>query len=86
MALQNTFYVVGIIAMTLYTLLLIAIVILLFYIKNKLSEVFEKIERQFDLAKNIVTHPQEAAVVLGVSAAKLVFGQIINLFRRKKEA
>lgn len=83
MSLENTFYIVGIIAMSLYTLLLIAIVILLFYIKNKISEVYEKVESRLDAAKSVFTHPAQTAVMLGASAAGRILGWAVNILRRR---
>lgn len=70
--------------MLLYTLLLIAVVVLLFYIRNKISDVYEKIKDQVEIAKNVVSHPKEIVEIAGATAADFIFNQIIKFLRPKK--
>jgi hypothetical protein len=50
MNLQDIFYIIGIVFMALYTVLLVTVVILLFYIKKRITDMVEKI-------KDILAHP-----------------------------
>lgn len=54
MSLQDTFYLVGIIFMTLLIVLTIIFVVIMFYIKVRITEFVEKV-------KDIVAHPAETA-------------------------
>ena len=53
MDLQTIFYVVGIITMTLYTLLLLAIVIVIFLIKKRVTEASRKAEAKINEIKTM---------------------------------
>ncbi len=67
--LQSAFYTIGIICMTLYTLLLIAIVILLFYIKKKINEFTDSFHDKIETVKEITSHPKEVAASVGAAVA-----------------
>lgn len=84
MNLQTLFYIVGIVAMMSYTLLLIAMVILLFYIKKKLSDTYETLAGKIDTVKQIASHPQEVAASIGASVARSAMERIGKLGEPKK--
>ncbi len=71
--------------MSLYTLLLLAIVILLFYIKKKITDLYEKVEKPIKTVKGIVSHPREAAEDLGAAVASTVFDEASKLINSKKK-
>lgn len=81
MSLANTFYIVGIICMSLYTILLILIVILLFYMWRKFIEIQKKVEDRLDDLKNLVKHPREAASDLGAAAASSALDKFADILR-----
>ena len=81
MMLQNTFYIIGIICMTLYTLLLIAIVVLLFYIKKKISDVSKNVEEKIREVKEIVSHPKEVAASVGAAVADTALHQAAKMMK-----
>lgn len=62
MDLENTFYIMGIVYMALNILLLIGIVVLLFYIKKKVSDVYDQIESKIDDISDFVTSPVHKTV------------------------
>lgn len=64
MLLQNTFYIFGIICMTLYTVLLTAMIVLLFYIKKKISDASGMIENKLAIVKDVVGHPKETTATV----------------------
>lgn len=70
MNLQDTFYLTGIIFMSLLILLFISVIILLFIIKKKLNELYEKIEEKYEEARNLATHPKKFAKKIGATVAK----------------
>lgn len=82
--LQNTFYSIGIIFMTLYTLLLIAIVVLLFYIKKKITEVIKHVEDKLDAVKTLASHPRETAAVVGEAVADTALTEVAKFAKLKK--
>jgi len=61
MSLQDTFYIVAIVFMGLITLLLIAIGVLLFYIKKRVSDITDLAQRKVDDVLTSVSRPIKAA-------------------------
>ncbi len=84
MNLANTFYIVGIICMTLYTILLIAIVVLLIYIWKKFVAIQKKIEERLDDLRTFIKHPKEAASDLGAAAASSALDKFADILRGRK--
>jgi len=82
--LQDTFYIVGIICMTLYTLLLIAVVLLLIYIKNKISEFTENVQEKIETVKEITSHPKEVAASVGAAVADTALTKASQMVKSKK--
>lgn len=68
MDLQQIFYLIGIIFMVTYLLLLVAIVVLLFYIRKKVGEMQVSLEEKFEIAKAIIAHPKEMVASMAQSA------------------
>jgi Sec-independent protein translocase protein TatA len=76
MDLQNTFYIVGIIYMTLYTLLLIAVIILLLYIKKKVTELTDNIQEKVETIQDMASHPKETAASIRAAVAQTAFEKV----------
>lgn len=85
MTLANTFYIVGIISMTLYTILLIAIVVLLLYIWRKFIEIQKKVEDRLDDLRSLIKHPKETASDLGAAAATSALDKFADIIRPKRK-
>ena len=83
--LQTIFYVVGIICMALYTLLLIVGVILLFYIKAKITQIATIVEQRIEQVKNVVTHPEELAATVGAAVATTAIKKVKAMTKRKEK-
>jgi hypothetical protein len=62
MSLQDTFYIVSIVFMSLYTLFLLAIIILLIYLTKKVIQLYETLTFY-------IKHPTETAVRIGSKLA-----------------
>lgn len=77
--LQNVFYVVAIITMSLVTLLLAALIIVLFYIRAKLGEIVNVVEKRLDEAKDIITHPSKMAETVGEAIVDTAVNQVSKL-------
>lgn len=84
MSLQNIFYLVGIICMTLCTLLLAVMVILLFYIKKKITEITKTTEVKINEIKEIITHPKQTVKNIGATIASTVLEQASKFLRSRK--
>ncbi len=84
MNLANTFYIVGIICMTLYTIILLAIVILLLYIWRKFVHIQKQIEKRFDEIQFVIKHPRETATNLGAAAASSALDTFADIIRGRK--
>ena len=69
MNLQNIFYLVGIIYMILFILMTAAIVVLLFYIKNTISDIHRSIDEKIDLITEKATKPLDIATDVGNTIA-----------------
>lgn len=85
MDIQTIFYLVGIIYMTLYTLLFIAKVILVFVIKKKVTAIYKGVERKYETIKEVVTHPQDVAASVGAAVANTAFTQATKFLKSKKK-
>lgn len=70
--------------MVLYTLLLVAVIILLFYIKNKISDVTKNIQDKLEVAKDIAKHPKEIAASVGAAVADTALTKAAQVIRPKK--
>jgi Sec-independent protein translocase protein TatA len=85
MALQTTFYIVGIICMTLYTLLLLAVVILLLYIKKKINELTDEVQSKIEVVREITSHPKEVAATVGAAVAQTAIEKASQLSKTKNK-
>jgi len=85
MNLQNVFYIVGIICMTLYILLLLVVIIFLFYIKKRITDFTEVVNKKLSLAKDVVKHPKEVAATVGAAVADASLTQAAKMLRSKKK-
>jgi hypothetical protein len=84
MNIQNTFYILGIIYMTLYTLLLIAVVILLFYIKKRINDAVSDIKNKLEIAKDIISHPKEIAAEVGRAVTATALDKASEFLKNRK--
>ena len=85
MNLQNTFYVIGIMCMGLYTILFLVIAVVLFYIWKKISDIQKEVEARMEDLKDIFRNPKQAAADMGASAASSAINQVAEWIRPKKE-
>lgn len=83
MNLENTFYTIGIIFMSLFTLLLIAIVILLFIITKKMTKLYEQAEEKWEHLKNLADNPKETLANVGVALVDKAFNKVEKNIRSK---
>lgn len=65
MSLEEVFYILAIICMSLYIVSFILLIILFFYAKNKLSQVFYLLEKKITLVKETIANPKQIARKLG---------------------
>lgn len=84
LTLQNTFYIVAIITMSLVTLLLAVLIIVLIYIRSKLGEIVNTVERKLDEAKDIVTHPARMAETVGEAILDTAVNQVKKITEKKR--
>lgn len=67
MQLQDSFYVMGIIFMSLNILILIGIVVLLYYIKRKISNIHDNIDAKVEEFADFAINPVRKAVDIAAS-------------------
>lgn len=76
MNLETTFYSLGILFMTLMIVIMIALIVAVFYIKNKITEIHSDVNRKIAAFRE----PAEVALEMGSAAIDTVK----NLTRKKK--
>ena len=74
MNLQDFFYVIAIITMSMHIIILIIVVVLLLSIKKKLSETAALVERKVKNVKNFVSDPS----ILANTVGRMLFGQVLT--------
>lgn len=81
MSLQDIFYLTNTIVMILAIILLAALVILVFYIKQKFGQLVDNINRRVDAVGKIVDDPADVAAEMGAAMAEKGVREIKKLFR-----
>lgn len=84
MELQTVYYTTGLIFMVAYLALLIAGVVLLFYIKKKINEIHDKFENRISAVKEVIDHPEEVASAAGSALAATAFHEIGKLGKKRR--
>lgn len=77
MTLENTFYIVGIATMSLYLVFLLAVLITLIKIRNRILMLFRNIEKRFKEFKTIAD--------LGASVADSAINKASEIFEDRKK-
>jgi len=90
MDLQNTFYIVAIVFMTVATIISFSILIFLIYSMKKVSSLIDILEVNLKKAENMVSHPQETASAIGsavvdttISRVEEMIGKAFNRSKKK---
>ena len=81
MSLQDIFYLTNTIVMVLAIILLTALVILVFYIKQKFGQLVDNINRRVDAVGKIVDDPSDIAADVGAAMADKGIKEIKKLFK-----
>lgn len=84
MNLQTTFYIMGIIYMTLNIIILISIGVALFIVAKKVFEIQRHIAEAIEAITSIARHPQDLAADMGATAAASAYNKVKSLFRSGK--
>lgn len=79
MPIADIFYLVGIIFFTIYTILMIGILVFIIIAIKKVNEILNTIKYKVKETANVVTAPENIARILGKTAANLL---IFRFFRR----
>lgn len=83
MSLQDTYYLVSIIAMSLIAIFFAAAVVMLFYIQHKASKLIKLVEDNLEKAKDIVSHPGDMAAAVGNAVVNSAVGKVSNFVHKK---
>lgn len=75
----------GIVTMSLSFLMLLAIVIILFYIKKKLAELIVQIEEKVDIVKYAMQNPGETIRTVGAAVAANALEEVVKRVKNKKK-
>lgn len=85
MTLQNIFYILAIICMLLALGILIAIAILVFYIKKKITQIHNQIENKINTLTRGILQPSDVAVGVGSKVAEIALDTVKGMFRKRKK-
>lgn len=83
--LQNIFYLVGIVTMSLMTILFFVLIVALFYIRAKIGEVVTVIEKRLKEVKSIVGNPQKMANTVGEAIIDTAVNQVSKMTGNGKQ-
>ncbi len=79
MPVQDIFYLVGIIFFTIYTILMVGVLVSIIIAIKKVHEILNSLKNKVNETTKAVTGPENIARLLGKTAANLM---IFKLFRR----
>ena len=82
MTLENTFYTLGIIVMSMGFILLLSLLVLVFFIMKKVNAMYHMVDERMQALKEITDNPAEAAISFG---AKLTQTALKKFSERKKD-
>lgn len=85
MTLQDFFYVVGLIYMSLGIILLIALVIAVFYIKRRIDVLHKTFDSKLEMIGRITSHPAESAADFGASLAEAAIEKVKSALEGSKK-
>lgn len=85
MSLQDLFYIVGLMYMSMGIVLLIALVFAVFYIKKRVDDMHKVFDDKLGLIGKVMHHPAESAVDLGASFAEAAIEKIKEVVENKKK-
>lgn len=86
MNLQDIFYAVAIITMSLITVFLLGLVIAAFYIRIKIGEVADAVRDVLKDTKRIVANPQRIASTLGEAVVDTAVNQVEKIIKPKPKS
>lgn len=84
MDLQQTFYLIGTITLTLYGLFLLAIIIVAIVLIKKILEFYKQISANIKKAKQIVENPQDMAQRVSEAIVNTAVSKVTNFFSGRK--
>lgn len=82
MQLQNIYYIVSIIFMTIGIVLLIVIGVVLVTIRQKLVHLSDILERKLEILSRYASDPGDAALQIGTKMASRAFSQVKKVFSK----
>lgn len=85
MSLQDIFYTVGLVYMGMGIVLLLAIVVAVFYIKKKVTDMHRTFEEKLEFIARITSRPAESAVDIGASLAENVIERVKAALDKKEK-
>ncbi len=85
MHIQDIFYLLGSVMMTMGILLLLGVVIILFYIKKKISDIYDNIEKKINQVSNIASHSGDIAASIGATLAEGAVRGVKNMTSKKRK-
>ena len=83
MSLQDIFYLVSIITLSLIAILLLALVIVAFYIRSKIGELSQNVGEVIKQTKNVVSNPKQLAANIGEAVFDTAVDQVEKFIKPK---
>lgn len=89
MSLQEIFYIVSIVTMSLFIIFFVALVVLVFFIRAKIDKLILVVEKRVEDIKQLVTNPARIAATVGEAVVDTAINQVEKMTdgrkrRRKK--
>ncbi|MBP6913221.1 MAG: hypothetical protein KBC00_01275 [Candidatus Levybacteria bacterium] len=85
MSLQEVFYIVGLVYMSLGIVLLIALVIVAFYIKGRIDAIHKTFDQKLHIIEKLTSRPAESAADFGASLAEAAIDRVRSAFEGNKK-
>lgn len=86
MTLQDLYYMVGLVYMSMGIVLLVALVFAVFYIKKRIDDLHKMVDKKLEFAEKVMHHPAESAVDIGAQFAEAAIEKVKDVLEKSKKA
>lgn len=85
MSLQDLFYIVGLVYMSMGIVLLVALVFAVFYIKKRIDDLHKSFDKKLEFAQHVIHKPAESAVDIGAQFAEAAIEKVKDVLEKSKK-
>jgi hypothetical protein len=83
MSLQDIYYVMSIVYMTILCVIAIAVAVLLFYIMKKIADLSRAVDQQIERLNRLTADPADTAANFGAAVANTAINRISKIIKKK---